>query len=51
MDLLEEIYYEGLSKYYQVFAPRRDEINLLNKEKVEKYLKENKFDVIIHFIN
>lgn len=40
--------YEGLSECYQVFAPRKDELNLLHQDKVEKYLKENKFDIIIH---
>lgn len=42
---------EGLSKCYKIFAPKRNELNLLNKEEVYKYLNENKFDIIIHSAN
>lgn len=42
---------EGLSKDYRVFALKRDELDLLKKEEVHKYLNKNKFDIIIHSAN
>lgn len=33
---------------YEVYAPSSSVLNLLNSEKVTNYLRENKFDVIIH---
>jgi UDP-glucose 4-epimerase len=39
---------EQLSDYYDVICPTRFELDLLEENKVEVFLKENKFDVIIH---
>lgn len=39
---------EQLSKEYNIYAPKRESLNLLDQESVEKYLSINKFDVIIH---
>lgn len=39
---------EKLSKIYQTEAPAKEELNLLDEENVEKYLRRHKFDVIIH---
>ena len=35
-------------KFKQIFAPKRDELNLLDADAVESYIKKNNFDVIIH---
>lgn len=43
--------HEGLSKDYEIYAPSKYELDLLNTKNVEKYLKENKFNVIIHSAN
>lgn len=40
-----------LRKKYDVYAPTRKELNLLDTEAVEKYVKENKFDIVIHSAN
>ncbi|MCW6087401.1 NAD(P)-dependent oxidoreductase [Clostridium sporogenes] len=42
---------DNLSNLYDVCAPKREELDLLNTNIVEKYLKLNKFDVIIHAAN
>ena len=42
---------ESLTDSFQVYAPSSSELNLLNYEKVSTYIKENKFDVIIHSAN
>ena len=36
------------TKFNEIFAPKRDELNLLNRNAVESYIKKNNFDVIIH---
>lgn len=42
---------ESLSQQYEIFNPKREEINLTDTKIVEQYLKTNKFDVIIHSAN
>lgn len=42
---------ESLQYDYDVYAPRRDELNLHEQGCVESYLKENCFDIIIHAAN
>lgn len=39
---------EQLENEYNIYAPRREELNLLNQNSVEKYLDTNKFDIVIH---
>ncbi|GAV22607.1 NAD-dependent epimerase/dehydratase family protein [Carboxydothermus pertinax] len=39
---------EKLSKTYFVYAPSRKELDLTDEEKTRKFIKENKFDVIVH---
>ncbi|WP_297417007.1 NAD-dependent epimerase/dehydratase family protein [Clostridium sp.] len=39
---------EQLAKEYNIYAPKREELNLLDQNSVEKYLTINKFDVVIH---
>ena len=39
---------EQLSSTHHVLAPTSKELDLLNENQVEKYLKKNKFDIIIH---
>lgn len=39
---------EYLEKKYTLFAPSRQELDLLNEEKVEKFFKTHKIDVVIH---
>jgi len=39
---------EQLGNEYNIYAPRREELNLLNQDSVEKYLDTNKFDIVIH---
>jgi UDP-glucose 4-epimerase len=36
------------TKFNEIFAPKRDELNLLDSNAVESYIKTNNFDVIIH---
>tara|TARA_B100001057_G_C22862913_1_gene955330 strand:+ start:3692 stop:4621 length:930 start_codon:yes stop_codon:yes gene_type:complete len=36
------------SKLYDIVAPQREELDLLNKKSVFKYIKKNKPDIIIH---
>jgi GDP-L-fucose synthase len=36
---------------YSVFAPSSQELNLLNEFDVEKYIKQNKIDIIVHLAN
>ena len=40
-----------LHTQYDIFTPTRDKLNLLDTESVRQYLKEGKFDVIIHLAN
>lgn len=40
--------YEGLKNKYTFLAPNRKALDLLDKEKVEYYVKKNKIDIIIH---
>jgi len=40
--------YEGLKNKYTFFVPNRKELDLLDREKVENYIKKNKIDIIIH---
>lgn len=42
---------EKLEKQYEIYAPTREELNLLHTEQVEKYLKKESFDIIIHSAN
>lgn len=42
---------ETLQGTYEVLAPKRAELNLLEQEDVEKYLKVNNFDIVIHAAN
>lgn len=39
---------EQLDGIYEIHAPTSSELDLLNSDSVSDYLKENKFDVIIH---
>lgn len=39
---------EQLGNEYNIDAPKREELNLLDQDSVEKYLDTNKFDIIIH---
>lgn len=38
-----------IEKEYQVYAPKRSELDVKNLEEVTNYLKANSFDVVIHF--
>ena len=40
-----------LKKKYDIYAPTRKELDLLDYKAVEKYLKKNKFDIIFHCAN
>ena len=42
---------EKLSLDYTVIAPNRRQLNLLNQESTEEFLKREKFDIIIHCAN
>lgn len=42
---------EKLSDSYEVCAPSRAELDLLDTEAVREYLKEHRFDVVIHSAN
>jgi GDP-L-fucose synthase len=39
---------EQLGNEYNIYSPKREELNLLDSDSVEKYLNTNKFDIIIH---
>jgi GDP-L-fucose synthase len=39
---------EQLANKYRIFAPSSNELNLLDGDAVNDYLKKNKFDVVIH---
>jgi len=39
---------ENLEKNYEIYAPTSKELDLLNTDKVSSYLKDKKFDVVIH---
>lgn len=39
---------EYLNKQYLIYAPKREELDLLDEKIVEKYFDENKIDVVIH---
>jgi len=39
---------EGLKKKYIIYSPQRKELDLLDSEKVKKYLRDNQFDLVIH---
>lgn len=40
-----------LKKKHEILAPARKELNLLNQEQVENYIKKEKFDIVIHSAN
>lgn len=40
-----------LAENYEMVSPRRDELNLLDAEQVERYVKDGNFDIIIHSAN
>lgn len=40
---------EEIGRIYQLLLPTRDELNLLNLEDTQKYIKENKPDIVINF--
>lgn len=40
-----------LSQKYDIYAPTRKELNLLNTNEVEQYIKYHDFDIIIHSAN
>lgn len=42
---------DKLISNYDIKCPYRDELNLLDENAVQKYLLENKFDIIIHAAN
>lgn len=42
---------EKLEKEYEVYAPKREELNLLDFNQVESYVKSGDFDIIIHSAN
>lgn len=42
---------ENLQRTYEVLAPSRKELNLLEQENVESYLISNNFDIVIHAAN
>lgn len=42
---------EGLKEQYQVYAPSRYELDLLDTEKTAQYLEEHSFDTVIHCAN
>ena len=42
---------ESLSCEYDIFAPTRLELNLLDGKQVETYLKKNNFDIVVHAAN
>lgn len=42
---------EKLYKYYSLYFPDRNELNLLDYDNVEKYIFNNKIDVVIHAAN
>lgn len=39
---------EQLSSKYKIFAPKRLELNIVNQKSLEDYLKDKKFDIVIH---
>lgn len=41
-------YFDQKSEKGTVFAPEKDEVDLLDSDAVKKYLNENKFDLVIH---
>lgn len=42
---------EKLKKHYEIYAPTREQLNLLDTEQVEKYLRIGSFDIVIHSAN
>lgn len=42
---------ESLQRTYEIFAPSHKELNLLEQENVENYLKRYNFDIVIHAAN
>ena len=40
-----------LEKKYDIYAPRRSELNLMNKQEIENFVQKNKIDIIIHSAN
>ena len=40
--------YEGLHRHYEVLAPTRDELELLDDDEVRSYLRHHRFDVVVH---
>ncbi len=43
--------YEQLSSKYNIYCPTRQDLDLLDTEKVEAYLDAERFDVIVHTAN
>lgn len=39
---------EQLGDKYTIFAPKRSELNIIDKNNVDEYLSDKKFDVVIH---
>jgi len=39
---------EGLKKTFKIYSPKSSELDLLDSENVEKYMKKNNFDIVIH---
>lgn len=42
---------EKLRERYEIYAPTRDELNLLDTKQIEDYIKMGSFDIIIHSAN
>ncbi|MDR1695375.1 MAG: NAD(P)-dependent oxidoreductase [Endomicrobium sp.] len=40
-----------LEKHYEVKAPKRQELNVVDEHSVDNYLKDNKFDIVVHCAN
>lgn len=47
---LKEYLQKKYSKY-KIFAPNSGELDLINEEKVDSYISQNKIDIIIHLAN
>ena len=39
---------EQLSSKYEIYAPRRTELNIVNEESVRNYLRDKTFEIVIH---
>lgn len=40
-----------LEQCYEIIAPKRDELNIIDENNVDDYFSKNKFDVVIHSAN